>query len=834
MRAHDDAANRDAANREVDWSADPPLNAALMEELRELLARLCDDQLCDEPLTGGGQFSGGDRARLNEILDTHAAARRYYLKYVAIHSSLSAMAGSASAADAQLAVERITLERFAGRTGPPLAPCGIEPLQLERRERWQSVLRWSAGISAVVALAMAGWWLTVRERKDALLAEAVLDGNLKPAVDVSFGSQPFGNQPLAAEVTYVSNAAVWQNPNGSFTLASRVRAGENLTLERGQVELTYSTGAKLLLTGPSEFLVLPAGGKLRRGELVARVPQAGHGFTIETPHGKVIDLGTEFGVVVDDFGVSQVSVFEGKVETLPSGPAGLAQDKIELTSGRAIQWTADSVTPISVQGRRYGRPEESWPAGDEATTATSQPLLDVDFRGRELQAGNWKTYGELVASQRGLRLQGAAVGRPYLIAAQELDPVAGPVNVVCDLRFESVDDAEHASFAILTRSSDAQSKSGTPWQDMLSRSVRCRLMADLLSGEGLLEAGTKYEADREHTNISWGGFSQPRPGTLYRLEMRDDGLNVSFTVSLVENPSVRKTITCRSLFRGNQNFVALEGPSLGTATVERLVVTQDGLQGRNSTLAFSAFDKSQSVSGAPEELAQQLDELIPADAQLVVRDSFDADEVDAKVWKTLGDVAVDDGEVQLGVPNNEQHIDTWKARPYLLTRQEFDPADGALTIVGKVTFSENFLHGYGGSFAVMTRADDTHGGGPAWENSILRRGVRSNFWPAAYGFDHSLEIHEKPEPNTISLLVAEAFPIAPSSRSYLFRIVDDGSAATLTFLDARDPETRKTVSHATSAAMLRSGHIGFESCWGSPLRLDEVRIYRGGEPSEFR
>ena len=41
----------------------------------------------------------------------------------------------------------------------------------------------------------------------------------------------------------------------------------------------------------------------RRGELVARVPEAGHGFTIETPHGKVVDLGTEFGVVVDDFGL---------------------------------------------------------------------------------------------------------------------------------------------------------------------------------------------------------------------------------------------------------------------------------------------------------------------------------------------------------------------------------------------------------------------------------------------------------------------------------------------------------------------------------------------------
>lgn len=813
MRAHDDAA---------DWDAEPPIDAGLMEELRGLLARMCDDQMTDN-----------DRSRLNQILDMHAAARSYYLKYVAIHSSLAAMAGSASAADAQLAVERITLERFAGRTGPPLAPCDMEPLQLERPERWQTVMRWAMGISAVAALTMAAWWLAPRVRNDAWQANVVLAGGQESAAVDFAEDAPACNQPSVAEVTYVSNAAVWQNPNGSFTLSSRVRAGENLALERGQVELTYSSGAKLLLTGPSEFLVRRAGGKLRRGELVARVPQAGHGFTIETPHGKVVDLGTEFGVVVDDFGVSQVSVFEGKVETLPIG-AGKAQDKIELTSGRAIQWTADSITPIDVQGRRYGRPDDSWTRGDDEATA-AQPSVNADFRGRELESGNWKTFGEVVASPQGLRLQGAATGRPYLIAARELDPAAGPVTVVCDLRFESVDDTEHASFAILTRSSDSQSKPGMPWQDMLSRGVRCRLMADLISGEGRLEAGTKYEADREHTNISWGGFSQPRPGTLYRVEMRDDGLNVSFTVSLVENPSVRKSITCRSLFRGNQNFVALEGPSRGSATVERLIVTQDSVPADNDgALALSGFNKSQETMVSANELSRQLDELAPTDAELVVCDSFDGEALDASVWKTLGDVAVHDGEVQLGLPNSEQHIDTWKARPYLLTRRQFDPADGALTILGKVTFSENFLHGYGGSFAVMTRADDTHGGGPAWENSILRRGVRSNFWPAAYGFDHSLEIHEKPEPNTISLLVAQGFPIAPSSRSYLFCIVDDGSAATLTFLDAADPRTRKTVSHPTTAAMQRGGYIGFESCWGSPLRLDEVRIYLGGTPRELR
>ena len=192
--------------------------------------------------------------------------------------------------------------------------------------------------------------------------------------------------------------------------------------------------------------------------------------------------------------------------------------------------------------------------------------------------GHWKTFGDVSGVERRAAAFAAAPTtsqRPYLLTAQEFDPSQGAITVVCDLRFENVQDAEHASCAILTRCADQLSKRGTDMQDMLARSVRCRLNADPSSGEGMLEADAKYEADREQTKISWGGFSRPLPDTLYRLEMRDDGLNVTFTVSLAENPSVRKTIACRSLFRGNQNFVALEGPSSGTTVIERLTISQD-------------------------------------------------------------------------------------------------------------------------------------------------------------------------------------------------------------------------------------------------------------------
>jgi hypothetical protein len=787
------------------------LSPVVIGELCALLARLCDDQLV-----------GDDAQRLNHLLRENAEARRYYLHYVAVHSALAATACSpmgCTDTEAQLAVERLTLARFSGRITVPIA-CDVGQLTGELGRRPRSMALWAASVAVGVLIAATAVWFALPTRGPNQVTNAVVVDTAQPALN-----QDSTSEPLVAEVTFVSESAVWQSPNSSYIVASLVRSGQSLALERGQVELTYASGAKLLLTGPSEFLVEPAGGKLRRGELVARVPEAGHGFTIETPHGKVIDLGTEFGVVVDDFGVSQVSVYEGKVETLPTGSLALTQDKLELTSGRAIQWTANSVVPISMQGRRYGRADLD-PVSRPNSLANAS--IDYDFRNGEFDADLWKTVGVTAPSSDGLRMSGTATTamRPFLVSAREFDPSQGAITVVCYLRFENVSDAEQASCAILTRTLNEQSKPGVPWHDMLARSVRCCLKADPVSGEGLLEAGTKYEADRELMNISWSGFSRPKPDAMYRLEMRDDGLNVSFKVSLADNPSANKTINCRSLFRGSQNFIAIEGSGRGTMIVERLSIWQEAApleisQGQLATLGSETKPNSTAVIAT-----QQLHELRPRKATLLLQDDFGGATLDSERWKTLGDVLLQDGQLQLGFANAEEHIDTWRARPYLLTKQKFDPAEGPLVILGKATFARNFLHGYGGSFAVMTRADDTHGGGPAWENSILRRGVRSNFWPAAYGFNHSLEIHEKPSPNTISLLVAEGFSILPTSRCYLFRVVDDGSSAQLTFIDPTNPAVSKTVSHPTSPALNFDGHIAFESCWGSPVLLDDVEILR--------
>lgn len=326
------------------------------------------------------------------------------------------------------------------------------------------------------------------------------------------------------------------------------------------------------------------------------------------------------------------------------------------------------------------------------------------------------------------------------------------------------------------------------------------------------------------SNIQWRGFDRLEKGMPYRLVMTDDGINVAFTVSLRDNLSINKTVTCRSLFRGKENFVVLEGPVAGSVAVDRVQIYRN----TTSTLARSTARENINTPHKTidrESVGDVLASLAPHDGTLIIHDDFEQDTLNEALWRTLDEVAIVGGRVRLGKTNSEEHINTYSSRPYLLTREQFAPADGTLTILGTVEFETNFLNEYGGSFAVMTRAADQRGNGPGWEYSVLRHGVRSNFWPAAWGQQHSLEVHEKPSPTSLSLLVAEGLEINPESREYYFKVFDDGENVALTIQDVQDASISKTVSVKTSNSLQR-GFVGFEACWGCPVWLDNVRIYR--------
>ncbi len=123
-------------------------------------------------------------------------------------------------------------------------------------------------------------------------------------------------QPAAPQVelaTLIGSVdAKWGAPE--FTPHRRVVAGR-WALEAGVCSLRLDNGVELIIEGPADFDLQSLGRvRLDRGRLAVRVPPAGHGFCVRTPHAELVDLGTEFGVVVDSSEVTDVAVYQGRIE----------------------------------------------------------------------------------------------------------------------------------------------------------------------------------------------------------------------------------------------------------------------------------------------------------------------------------------------------------------------------------------------------------------------------------------------------------------------------------------------------------------------------------------
>jgi hypothetical protein len=141
-----------------------------------------------------------------------------------------------------------------------------------------------------------------------------------------------------------------------------VSIGDKFALLSGLLEITYDTGAKVILQGPVTYQVeSPAGGFLSLGKLTARVeniaikdlrpktqdanPKSPNlqisKFIVRTPTATVTDLGTEFGVEVNKHGDTTSHVFRGSVKVQATDahqkPGGAAKVLRENESAR-VEW----------------------------------------------------------------------------------------------------------------------------------------------------------------------------------------------------------------------------------------------------------------------------------------------------------------------------------------------------------------------------------------------------------------------------------------------------------------------------------------------------------------
>jgi hypothetical protein len=123
------------------------------------------------------------------------------------------------------------------------------------------------------------------------------------------------NSQPSQEVATLSDSinAEW---NSGLSLSKGVRVtteAHPVKLQKGIIELISDEDVRILIEGPAEFrFTSPSQMILNYGRVYSSVSQAGRGFTVQTPLSKVIDLGTEFGVLADMRGGTELHVFKGK------------------------------------------------------------------------------------------------------------------------------------------------------------------------------------------------------------------------------------------------------------------------------------------------------------------------------------------------------------------------------------------------------------------------------------------------------------------------------------------------------------------------------------------
>jgi hypothetical protein len=266
------------------------------EPVSDRLQDLIDDYLeglLDEPQV----------RELERCLSADAGLRRHFVRYAWLHTDLHLEARAHEATERVIAQIEKSLEGAPPALAAASARAGADRPSGRRRFLRRCLRPGVLATAACLLLALgAGGWVAVRR-----------------------GARE--GRPSEPTIAWLVNAQNCRWADGAEP-AGDLRAGKTVSVERGLVEVRFACGARVVLEGPASLELLSGhSARLLRGKLTARVPTPTARFEIVSPQGKVIDLGTEFGVSVSDNGTTDVYVFEGQVEARATNHVSLAQDQ---------------------------------------------------------------------------------------------------------------------------------------------------------------------------------------------------------------------------------------------------------------------------------------------------------------------------------------------------------------------------------------------------------------------------------------------------------------------------------------------------------------------------
>ena len=262
------------------------------QELNNLLAKMTETGLNE-----------AEKAQLADIIKTDSEARREYLEYCQIHAMLSENFGS--------------LTHLQQDKAKPAKPKRLISLLL------------------TLAAAIAFSFIVIYLSDNQGAAEAA----------------PWRGERIALIEKSVSGEFQYGNNGQALKQGDYLHQGKYVLID-GIIELQYDNKAKVIIEGPAEFQLKTA--KLiylAKGKLSANIPPEAKGFSVDLKNNKVVDLGTQFSVIVND-NESEVHVFEGKVVLNPD-----SEKELSITENQAfrIQEQSGLISGIDIATEKFVR-----------------------------------------------------------------------------------------------------------------------------------------------------------------------------------------------------------------------------------------------------------------------------------------------------------------------------------------------------------------------------------------------------------------------------------------------------------------------------------------------
>lgn len=334
------------------------------QELQQLLNQLCDEGL--EPAA---------MSRLDEILNTHPAARQEYVAFMRVNAQLMWRYRTGDLADRvaeELAQENVASEREAVTTAD------VSPSQSRQTDDQASPNRAARRLSGRITVGL----LLLTIVGFGMLLQFAGNGLQQGGTTANHGAGFIAT-------LRISSGIVWFNEHTPVNVGERIEPG-TIVVDQGEAELVFDSGARVIVSGPAELrLDSPLAAHLEYGDIVAHMPEAAVGFQLSTDSANYIDRGTEFGLHAEEDGSSEVHVFRGQVDVHPYLKDTSQQKPIEVVHREAMRVAAagQPAAAIEYSKSRFGpiaaRISEpiSWPMSESGNghfyqlVVTSSPII---------------------------------------------------------------------------------------------------------------------------------------------------------------------------------------------------------------------------------------------------------------------------------------------------------------------------------------------------------------------------------------------------------------------------------------------------------------------------